>query len=632
MKEEVFEMQEILQRFTLTPEISDLLSKAKSITIPTSRDHLLALAMGDQEDVYEVNYDIDGVGVIREATVTKANNGLVVNYDDVYLRRRDPNCMLIADEMETDKEKFENRFDYPFSDLRTETLEWLALQDLIVMPFLAGGKEVGYESLLIAPLNTGFFAGGLADLQYFIPADDIREGYEPKAILYVAPPFRHTHFDGKQMVIHNRSEEMYELFAYNLYPGPSAKKGVYGVLIHLGEKEGWATLHCSSVSVITPYDNTINIMHEGASGGGKSEMAEKIHRDEEGQILVAKHKDPHKNVKIQLTESCEIRPVTDDMALCHPKMQKDSKKLTVTDAENGWFLRTDGIKAYGTDPYLEKMTIHPKEPLIFLNYDIVPGATCLIWDHILDEPGKTCPNPRAIVPRHHIPNVIDDGIEIDIRSFGVRTPFCTKKAPSYGIIGMLHVLPPALAWIWRLVSPRGHANPSVTDTSGKMKSEGVGSYWPFSTGKRVKQANILLEQILSASATRYILLPNQHIGAYEVGFMPQWIAREYLARRGSASFKKEQLLPSRLPLLGYNVENLKMNGVYMPDGLLRVNEQEEVGKKAYDKGAAMLTEFFKEEIAQFLTDDLHPIGRQIIECCLNDGKLKDYLAIIPMRY
>jgi hypothetical protein len=625
-------MQNAIQKLSVSDELQYLFKNAPSITFPTSREHLFALALGNQKDVFEIGYEVENKGYVREAVVTRASNGLVVNYDDIYLRRRDPDCMLIADSLDTDKERFEERYGHGFEDLRQRTFDWMAKQDLIVMPFLAGGLEVGYESLLVAPLNAGFFAGGLADLQYFIPEDEIRDGFTPKAVIYLAPPFRHTDFDGKQMVVHNRLEEMYELFSYNLYPGPSAKKGVYGILIHIGEKEGWATLHGSTVSVITPYDNTLNIMHEGASGGGKSEMAEKIHRDEEGQILVAKHKEPHKNVKLELRESCEIRPVTDDMALCHPKMQKGNLKLTVTDAENGWFLRTDGIKSYGTDPYLEKLTIHPKEPLIFLNYQTTPGATCLIWEHIEDEPGIACPNPRVIVPRHHIPNVIDEGIEIDIRSFGVRTPFCTRKEPSYGIIGMLHVLPPALAWLWRLVSPRGHANPSVTDSSGKMMSEGVGSYWPFSTGKKVIQANIILEQILNASETRYILLPNQHIGAYEVGFMPQWIAREFLARRGSASFKQEQLMPSRSTLLGYCVASMKMNGIYIPDGLLRVHKQKEVGKKAYDEGARMLTDFFKVEVKQFLTDDLHPLGRQIIECCLNDGKLNDYIELIPMRY
>jgi hypothetical protein len=88
------------------------------------------------------------------------------------------------------------------------------------------------------------------------------------------------------MVVHNRLDGMYEMFAFNLYPGPSAKKGVYGVLLDIGEKEGWVTAHGSSVMVTTPYDNVITIMHEGASGGGKSEMIEKIHREQDGRILL----------------------------------------------------------------------------------------------------------------------------------------------------------------------------------------------------------------------------------------------------------------------------------------------------------------------------------------------------------
>lgn len=35
-----------------------------------------------------------------------------------------------------------------------------------------------------------------------------------------------------------------------------------------------------------------------------------------------------------------------------------------------------------------------------------------------------------------------------------------------------------------------------------------------------------------------------------MGFMPQWIAREYLARRCSARFKPDQLKPARCSLLG----------------------------------------------------------------------------------
>ena len=74
------------------------------------------------------------------------------------------------------------------------------------------------------------------------------------------------------------------------------------------------------------------------------------------------------------------------MALCHPSLQNDSGKLVVKDAENGWFLRINHTTEYGTDPHYEKLTIHPKEPLIFLNLRGVPGSTCLIWEHTMDAP------------------------------------------------------------------------------------------------------------------------------------------------------------------------------------------------------------------------------------------------------
>jgi len=72
--------------------------------------------------------------------------------------------------------------------------------------------------------------------------------------------------------------------------------------------------------------------------------------------------------------------VNDDMALCHPSMQKGSGKLALCDAEDAWFVRVNHIDHYGTDIHLERLTIQPPEPLLFLNIDAVPGSTALIWD------------------------------------------------------------------------------------------------------------------------------------------------------------------------------------------------------------------------------------------------------------
>ncbi len=147
-----------------------------------------------------------------------------------------------------------------------------------------------------------------------------------------------------------------------------------------------------------------------------------------------------------------------------------------------------------------------------LNMDGKPDATCLIWEHIEDAPGRPCPNPRVVMPRRVVPEVVNEPVSVDIRSFGIRTPSARESNPATGSSGLFHVLSPALAWLWRLVAPRGYDNPSISETVG-MSSEGVGSFWPFATGRKVTQANLLLRQILDTPRTRFVLVPNQHIGA-----------------------------------------------------------------------------------------------------------------------
>ncbi|MDR3092006.1 MAG: DUF4914 family protein [Clostridiales bacterium] len=614
----------------LPQEVKDLLKACKEVTVPENRAHLLEMALGGNENkTFDVSFDVNGK-TVREANVVRCKNGICANYDDTYMRRRDPDSMVIADDLPTDKITHEARFGKPFEPIRQETFQWLSNQELIVMPFYSGSApmDLGYPSIVILPKNSAFFAMALADLQGYVELNDIPNFFKPRAVIYVAPPFRHTHYDGKQVVIHNRRYELHEVFSYNLYPGPSAKKGVYSVLLNIGETEKWVTLHASTVKIVTPYELTTVIMHEGASGGGKSEMIEPLHRQPDGRLLLGYNIATEEDVLVSIADSCELYPVTDDMALAHPSIQTDSGKLSVADAEDGWFLRVNHITKYGTEPSTERNTIHPKNPLVFLNIEGVPDSTCLIWEHIMDAPGKPCSNPRVIMPRNLVDNHIDGAVEVDVRSFGLRQPPTTREKPDYGIAGMFHVLPPSLAWLWRLVAPRGFANPSITDTAG-MNSEGVGSYWPFATGKRVDQANLLLTQILKTPETRHVLVPNQHIGAYKVGFAGQWVTREFLARRGGAKFRPELLTESRCPLLGYALESVKVDGTVISKSFLQVNLQQEVGDDGYDAGAKMLTDFFKKEVEQYLTNDLLPLGRQIIKACLEDRGVEDYFELIP---
>jgi len=620
-----------LSKFNFTKEVEEILKSSPKVVVPKTRDELVEMAFGGNgADVFNVCYDVNGEQY-HEASVTRCKNGAVVNYTEDYMRRRDPDCLVIGDSKPTDKPRYKDVYDHDFGPLRNETFEWLKKQELVIVPVMVGGNSFKYEAVLIAPANAGFFACGLADLQYFQNIDEYEGTFTPKVVIYLAPPFRHTHFDGKQIVVHNRLDSVYELFAYNLYPGPSAKKGIYGFLLHTGEREGWVAVHTAAVKVVTPYDNEIIIMHEGASGGGKSEMCEHIHTEPDGRILLAKNLKTEEKFYLRIDEPSDLHPIADDIALCHPKIQNDSGKLVIKDVEAGWFIRVDHIKEYGVDPYLEKACIMPKEPLIFMSMQAEPKSTCLIWEHTLDSTGVPCPNPRVVFPRRLMKNIVSDPAEIDIRSFGVRTPPCSKEQPTYGIMGLMHILPPALGWLWRLVAPRGHANPSIVDTEG-MSSEGIGSYGYFLTGSVVEQANLLLKQVLETPNTRYVLLPNQHIGTYHVGFKPQWIAREYIARRGGAKFNPETLSEARCALLGFCLDTLKVDGQFIPKAFLQPEMQAEVGVEGYDGGAKVLTDFFKKELKKFDTPELHPLGKKIIDICMNDGTLEDYLAVIPMKY
>ncbi len=622
-------------RFVLPEDLTDAVTNCQWRCYPETKEQLQELCFGPTHSSrFDVTYTIPGKGVFKEAEVVRCKNGPVVNFMEDYMRRRDPDCMCIGDDLPTDKPYFKDRYGYDFSKLRKETMDWFKEQSVILLPFRAGGKYYGYDSLMVCPSNAAFFALSLANMQGFVGIHDISENYKPRAIIYVAPPFRITHFEGKQVVVHQRSEDLHEVFAYNLYPGPSAKKGVFSVLLDIGEHEGWITNHASAAMLETPYENEVVFMHEGASGGGKSEMLEEIHKEENGQILVGTHTVSGEKHYLTLSETCKIHPIADDMVLAHKDMQNGSGHLVIADAEDGWFLRMDGDNYYGNSPMYERISIHPPEPLEFFNMDGVPGATCLIWEHVKESTGKPCSNPRVIIPREMIDNIIpgNEPVEVNIRSFGVRMPPSTVENPNYGIMGMVQFVPISLAWLWRLVCPRGFKNPSIADSNAGsgLKAEGVGSYWPFATGQKITQANLLLHQMMNTQATLNVLIPNQYIGAYHIGFAGEWLVREYLARR-TGNVRMKDLVEARCPLFGYSLADMKIDGQHIRRTFLRPELQSKVGFDGYDAGAKILTDFIKEQIAPFNTNGLNPIGRNIIELAMNDAPLEEYLAITPMN-
>ena len=436
-------------RLNLPDDVRAALSRCRVLAYAETHEELEEMVYGPtRTSRYDVQYMIEG-RMNKEVEVVRCKNGCAANFMEDYMRRRDPNTMTIGDDLPTDKPRFRDRFGYEFSQLRAETLDWLSQQMILLLPFTAGDRVHGSPSLLVCPINATFFALGLANMQGFVSIRDIPENYTPRSIIYVAPPFRQTHFNGKQIVVHNRSKTLHEVFSYNLYPGPSAKKGVFSILLDIGEQEGWICCHASAAMLETPYENEVVFMHEGASGGGKSEMD--FHREEENRVLIGTSTETGEKYYLTIRESCKIYPIADDMACAYKGIQDpESGKLTIVDAEDGWFLRMDGDNAYGDNPAYEKVSIHPPKPLSFFNIEGTAGATALIWEHTIESNGK--PN-QLQPPRDHSP-------QYDRQYHSRRPPHAGRRALFRGTD----------AAVFRLESQlRGHG-----DVAGDSPFSGVG--------------------------------------------------------------------------------------------------------------------------------------------------------------
>lgn len=203
--ENILTSQKVWQNWHISSDLKNVFETARNVILPEKREELIDLSTNGADNlIYDVKYDVSGKGEITEARVVKCKNGIAVNYTDPYMRRRDPDCMVVNNIEMTDKVTFQQRFHKDFAPLRQETLDWLATNEIILVPFMAGGTKYGYPALMVAPKNAAFFAASIYDLQGMIPNDKLEKDFAPKAIIYVAPPFRHSHFDGKQVVVHNQ--------------------------------------------------------------------------------------------------------------------------------------------------------------------------------------------------------------------------------------------------------------------------------------------------------------------------------------------------------------------------------------------------------------------------------------------
>ncbi len=129
----------------LPADAARVLRNAPEVHFAQTAEELVELAVRDAgpDGVHRVSYTLPDGREIVEAEVGRVRNGIAANYLEPYMRRRDPDCMVIGDEGPTNKPTYHQRFGEPFDDLRAQTFEWLETQPLAVFAFTAGvGSDV----------------------------------------------------------------------------------------------------------------------------------------------------------------------------------------------------------------------------------------------------------------------------------------------------------------------------------------------------------------------------------------------------------------------------------------------------------------------------------------------------------
>ena len=278
--------------FGLPDQIADILRHCKSLCFPRSREEVFSLAVGGQsEGSFEVAYEVPRRGRVVEATVTKCRNGVAVNYAEPYMRRRDPDCSVIGDARPTDQQSYQEPI-------------WPAVRAAPGRDFrVAERPRPGGICLHSRRLRSTNRPRGVVDrpeerrfLHWRAWPTSRRCCHRTRCRRTSACGRRSMspRRFGTRILPASKSSCIIEQTRYmKCFPTTSIpaqrKKGIYGVLLAIGEDEDWLTLHASTVQVVTPYDNITTIMHEGASGSGKSEMLEYVHRQEDGRLLLGKN-------------------------------------------------------------------------------------------------------------------------------------------------------------------------------------------------------------------------------------------------------------------------------------------------------------------------------------------------------
>ncbi|MFW6152070.1 MAG: DUF4914 family protein, partial [Verrucomicrobiota bacterium] len=171
--------RKMLQNLKLPAETRDFLEKAPSVALAADIDTLEDMACGGKNNKeWTVAYRLSDGREVQETRVVRVRNGISANYIEPYMRRRDPDCMVVADSGPSDKPRFHERYNRPFDEIRNETFDWLAGQDLAVFAFEMGSLGAIGHALAICPANASFFAFGLGLLQGVVDIEQVGNPFE----------------------------------------------------------------------------------------------------------------------------------------------------------------------------------------------------------------------------------------------------------------------------------------------------------------------------------------------------------------------------------------------------------------------------------------------------------------------
>lgn len=567
---------------------------------------------------------------VLEAMVNHSLSGPIINFPEPYMRARDPKATVVTERwpVTTQTPYREAIPNYSYDHVNRVAHEWLMRNKPIAVPLrFFSDTPLAKSGVAIMPENCAYFGYMLAILQKALTEGELPEGHDGSFVMLVAPPLRQAFCDGKQVVIHDKGEGWHSILATCLYPGPSGKKGGYAYGLDQVVGTGGTILHSSAVRLALPDGSFVGVNHEGASGSGKSEWILKPNLAADGRMFLCKHVDDGSEIWLKLpdvVDSGQVHPVVDDMAYA----RVINGKLLVFDAEQGWFLRLDNCSGHGTDPFCEYLGRLPIVHRTWLT--VQPGLFAHPWLRTPDANGVRNKNGRLTVGRVHVPSIVNHEIQIDVRSMGVRAPNYHDPNP-FGVIGFCQKLPWWLAYLWRLAPPRGHDNPSIaggkpvaSNENFVLPMEGVGAFEAFLLGDPVLHANDLLRQFAETADMDFVLIPNQNIGAYRVGFSPQHTLRAHLAMGG----KLEAQEWSPCQLLGREVRPFRFDDQTVPDYLFRPHCQRELGDGTYQKGVSVIERSMRGYLPRYLKPHLHPVAARLIRAVV-EGEDLSKLNVVP---